>query len=47
MLFSMKLQPKDWRPATLSKNVCQRCLAENFPNLKKSCLAELMQKNVC
>ena len=31
MLFPTKSQPIDWNPATLSENVLQRYLAENFP----------------
>ena len=31
MLFSVKLQPKDWRPATLFEKEWQRYFTEDFP----------------
>ena len=35
MLFPVKSQPIDWKPVTLSENVLQRYLAENFTIILK------------
>ena len=41
-LFPLNSQPRDWKLATLSENVLQRYLVENFP--KTSALESLLNK---